>query len=460
MAVALFATYFTVMGAKCALPSVLSLLTNPTHGLSFRGYQSNPQVLMAQVLATSTMAVAVGKLSLGPLIDKHGGILSLQVCLSGLCLLLMVLACAKSFGTFAVSWVFVDFIFSSCWAGCINAVHQSFPEKEWAGRVGMLAAAARTGNASAFLLFATVLQWCHRNLLCNGSRAWRAVFLVSAALQTIPLTLLYYFGRMTPSPDYNLNANDDNNNEEEEQGLVVNNKRGRRVAQEPPLVPNNKGQQPTNNSNNKFVLLSPTALATLQKVVKTKEFWLHMVSRSALMLFGSFLLFVPTLMAKVYGVTEAQGARVGSIFALGCLVSVSTAAKPYASLPKKRRMQLLMGLMGVATLCAGANLAHVSGALFLSPTAATVSLFLWGLAFAVPFYIPPSLYALERGGKECSATIADAFDFSGFLLLAFFNGYVASVRHDVVAAWKPPFQILTACAATSLVSLGLAVYYE
>jgi hypothetical protein len=35
--------------------------------------------------------------------------------------------------------------------------------------------------------------------------------------------------------------------------------------------------------------------------------------------------------------------------------------------------------------------------------------------------IPPSLYALSRGGTESSATIADVFDIGGFALLAAFK---------------------------------------
>ena len=197
MAAALFSTYFTVMGAKCALPSVLSQLTAPKIGLSFDGWASRPQTLMAQQLTLATFAVALGKLLLGPLIDKFGGVLALQACLSTLMVMLAIIASANNFITFAVAWMIVDFVFSSCWAGCMNAVHQSFPENEWAKRIGMIAAAARTGNASAFFMFAYVLQWSNKHLPPDG-QPWRLVFGASAALQIIPIALLAYFGRMAP----------------------------------------------------------------------------------------------------------------------------------------------------------------------------------------------------------------------------------------------------------------------
>ena len=71
--------------------------------------------------------------------------------------------------------------------------------------------------------------------------------------------------------------------------------------------------------------------------------------------------------------------------------------------------------------------------------------------------VPPTLYALKRGGKECSATIADLFDMGGFMLLAAFNRYVAGLPDKTnPVVWIPTFVITTACAITSLVSLVLA----
>lgn len=424
MAAALFSTYFTVMGAKCALPSVLSQLTAPKIGLSFDGWVSKPQTLMAQQLTLATFAVALGKLLLGPIIDRFGGVLSLQACLSVLMVMLAIIASANNFLTFAVAWLIVDFVFSSCWAGCINAVHQNFPENEWAKRIGMIAAAARTGNASAFVIFAAVLQWCNAHLPPDG-QPWRLVFGASAALQIVSIALLSYFGRIEP---------------ESLDGPV---KESEKVSLSPPPSATVK-----------------SSLTTLRKEAGKPEFWLHLVSRSALMVFGSFLLFVPTLMSQVYGLSNSQAAQVGSVLAIGCLLSVTTCSQLYSTLSKRKRIIGAIFMCSLATLCSLAQLAHTSGAIVLSPGLSTLSMFLWGFAFAVPFYIPPSMFALARGGKESSATISDVFDFAGFALLAVFNGYVASIRHSNVAAWIPTFQVLTGCSIASLVSLSLAIFFE
>mmetsp|Transcript_20884 Transcript_20884/g.42630 ORF Transcript_20884/g.42630 Transcript_20884/m.42630 type:complete len:389 (-) Transcript_20884:1029-2195(-) len=191
IAAALFATYFSVMFAKCALPSTLSLLTAPDSGLtsspligsSVDNSLGGIQASMARVLTLSTIFLSFGKLILGPVIDSVTGIPCLKAALFTLACCLCAIARATSFGTFAVAWVLIDFVFSSCWAACLNSVHGIFDEEEWPEIISMLAVAARTGNAVAFATFGTVLDFASDR--GNGFRyvadrhskePWRLVF--------------------------------------------------------------------------------------------------------------------------------------------------------------------------------------------------------------------------------------------------------------------------------------------
>jgi sugar phosphate permease len=419
MTAALASTYFAVMGAKCALPAVLSLLISADRGFSFPNLPagSTPQNAMARLLGLSTLAVALGKMLLGPIIDILGGIVALQLAIFLLTSLIITICFTQQFTIFATCWIFVDFIFSSCWASCINAIHQSFPEKEWGRQIGMLAAGARAGNACAFALFASVLYALEDKM----KQPWRVVFGVSAILQILPMPLLAYFGRMTLQ---------------------------RNTAIQ-------KQQQPQQNS-----VSQKSSLVALRREAGKPEFWLHLVSRSCLMVFASFLLFVPTLMSQVYHVSSGFAAQTGSIYALGCLLSVSLGSQLYSKLPKRKQVLANCVLLGTATISSLAQLAHVSGVCKMSAPTSAFFLFLWGFAFSIPFYIPPSLYALSRGGKESSATIADVFDIGGFALLAIFNGYVASIQHANALSWIPTFQITSACSIVSLVSLVLAILLQ
>ena len=415
MSAALAATYLTVMAAKCALPSVLPLLISK-NGLTFPSLRTSgqtPQGHMASLLGLSTLAVALGKLLLGPVTDAIGGIRALQVSLTLLMVLLATISCSQQFTLFSVSWILVDIIFSSCWAGCISAIHQSFPESLWGKQIGSLAVGARTGNTLSFALFGSMLFRLENTV----KQPWRHVFAVSAALQLVPLALLAHFGGKT------LKANRAN--------LTV-------ITQE--TKPSLQG-----------------SLSTLRREAGTPEFWLHLVSRSALMVFASFLLFVPTLMSQVYGFSNAAAAQCASMYSLGCLLSVTLGSSRYSNLTARKQALATVVLTTVSAFSSLSHLAHVSGILTLTPAAATFSIFLWGFAFSIPFYIPPSLYALSRGGKQSSATIADVFDVGGFALLAMFNAYVASINHANSAAWIPTFVLTTACALTSLASLPFAI---
>ena len=412
MSIALSSTYLSVMGAKCALPSVLSLLISPKTGLTFPVQEGlTPQGLMARLLGISTLVIASGKLLLGPVIDALGGIRALQLALSSLIALLATISCSQSFSVFATSWMMIDFIFSSCWAGCLNAIHQSFPEKDWGKQVGILAAGARTGNAVAFALFASILY----SLEDKVRQPWRVIFGVSAAMQTIPVALLTHFGGQTLR-DADLRRTDTSG-------------------------------KPTIKAS----------IQTLAREAATPEFWLHLISRSSLMVFASFLLFVPTLISQVYGASNGFAAQVGSVYALGCLSSVTLGSSKYSKLSRRQQAMACFGLMATAAISSLTQWAQVSGAWDLTAIGGAAMMFLWGFAFSIPFYLPPSLYALSRGGKESSATIADAFDIGGFILLAVFNGYVASIKHATPAAWIPTFQITTACALISMISLPLAI---
>ena len=374
MAAALAATYFTVMASKCALPAVLVQLTSPKVGLQFAESAQQPQALFGRLLALSTIAIAAGKLLLGPVIDHFGGIFSLQIALSLLALLLGTISVAKSFAVFAVAWIFVDFIFSSCWAACINAIHQAFPEKEWAKRIGMLAAAARTGNAAAFAFFAWILAFASDRMM---AQPWRVVFLASALIQALPIGLLTIYGGTKPPAT---------------------------------ATPSSAVTKKKATIDDQLVASKPqwkSSIATLRREAKTPTFWLHLLSRSVLMVFASFLLFVPLLMSKAYKTSSSVAAQVGSVYALGCLLSVSLGSNLYARLSKKWKAICVSALLCMSTVSSAAQLGHMTGAWKLSASASAAFLFLWGFSFAIPFYIPPSLYALSRGGVESSATLAD-----------------------------------------------------
>ena len=438
MSVALGLSNFSVMGAKCALPSVLSLLMSQERGLTFLTTSSkpfssalSPQNQFAQLLGLSTLSVALGKLLLGPVIDTLGGIRALQATLLLLLSLLATITMTQRFWIFACCWIFVDFVFSSCWAACISSIQQSFPSSEWANQIGYLATGARLGNAASFSLFAGILFALENQMV----QPWRVIFLVSTAIQVVPLCLLTYFGGMTLDANKAAAAAIESDANASEEGSVA------------PVMDSPRFRD---------------SLAILRREAKTPEFWLHLISRSCLMVFASFLLFVPTLMNQVFSCSNAVAAQVASAYSLGCLLSVSLGSRLYSALPTtKQQITTMASLLALATTASLAQLGHATGIAPLSWTLSTFSMFLWGFAFSLPFYLPPSLYALARGGRQCSASIADCFDFVGFSLLAWFNKYVASIdQHSNPSSWTGCFKLTTACSLVAMIAQSFAIFLE
>lgn len=439
---ALFATYYCVMFAKCSLPATLSLLVGDNSGLRFLDATSSmtppqhPQAAMARLLSLSTIFLSIGKLLLGPIIDAATGIFCLKFSLFVLSCCLGTICQTTSFRHFALAWICVDFVFSACWAACLNAIHSSFEEEEWPGAIGMLAIAARTGNASAFLIFGALLE----NVADHGGatiwtkfagrdESWRVVFALSAVIQTIPIFLLSIF-----SPQKGLLSKVNSNDAKKD---VLD-------------APNGSTEHAPSRSTSIH-----DSLRTLCSVASELPFWLHLFSRAALMIFASFLMFVPSLMSNCFGLSSALASKTASLYALGCLLAVSIGSKTYNNLDGRSKIVTNAVQLGTATLSALSLLLHVRGAITLPPSFGMFLMFIWGVSFAVPFYIPSSIFALERGGKKSSATISDFFDFFGFLCLAVFNGHAASIQQNVMIQWSLCFVILASCSATSLVCLTL-----
>ncbi|KAL3783825.1 hypothetical protein HJC23_005318 [Cyclotella cryptica] len=450
LSVALFLTYLTVMGAKCALPSTLSSISTPESGLDHYSTSLSRQDVISRLLALSTLSIAIGKLALGPVIDSIGGMRSLQIALSTLfiCLGLIGLGpgTCPTLTFLAGYWIVVDFAFSCCWAAALKTIRDHMKENTWSKEIGRLAMAARMGNAISFAFFAWLLSWATgHGRFATGvglepaqdgiDTSWRLVYLSSSAVQLVPLALLYMFKKKS----------------------IVGN-----------------GGQNTAKLNSEAPTPIIRSLMILSRESRRLEFWLHLLSRTLIMVMISFLLFIPTYMNQCFGMSSASSARVGSFFAMGCLASVTTLSEKVfppssTTFTYKRKSWAVLCFLGISTICLSVQFAFLQDLIPLSPMTGALSMFVWGFSLAIPFYIPASMFALKRGGEEGSATIADAFDVCGFGLLAVFNSCVARVLNtsgqngilvNRKAPWSPIFLWMLIGSAVSMVSMFFAVRIE
>ena len=57
-------------------------------------------------------------------------------------------------------------------------------------------------------------------------------------------------------------------------------------------------------------------------------------------------------------------------------------------------------------------------------------LFVWGVAYALPFYVPPGEFAMAVGGKAATALFTNLFDAFGFTMCYFWNRWATAQSKD------------------------------
>jgi len=449
---ALYISYLTLMGSKIALPSTLSMLTasSSTSGLSMPKSSTftTPSQYMAHILSLSTLSLAFGKAITGPLIDIFGGVRSLQVALTILSLMLLNISFTTSFTTFQYSWMTIDFIFASGWAACLNAISHSSSNNNkgvirgtatttteaenqvWTAKIRGLATSARVGNALFFSIFGTLLQYIptwivsnkNNNIFIkrwipNTGQGWRIVYFCSALVQSIPLTLLYvYDGGRTRRENKNNQWTDNSSNNMEDR--LPSTSQHQSSSSSTTITRSSHSA----NSSIRTTNTGMSPLQVLQKELRTLTFWCQLINRSVLILIASFLLFVPSYMTHCFHVSMSSAARVGTVYALGCLLALSPTIHQwikrslhsiFPSLHSKASHIVMMNVfLGCLLGSCLVQLLHVSQVITIPVWIGIVTMFVWGFSFAIPFYIPSSVYALARGGTTASATSKFLFDFT------------------------------------------------
>jgi hypothetical protein len=221
--------------------------------------------------------------------------------------------------------------------------------------VGRLAMAARIGNALGFAFFASLLQWTITGVSAPSIEEWRWVYRAAALIQIIPLTMLTHYGS------------------------GVTNK-GMTYKREASVTASRLDQ----------------SLSILRYQARKPEFWLHLISRSLIMVLVSFLLFIPSFMTQCYDMTSSSSARVGSLFAMGCLLSVSTLSeKTFPSVGKitngpresrliqvhyRRKAYSMLAFLATSTLCLLIQTIFLRGTISLTPLIGSLLIFLFGFS--------------------------------------------------------------------------------
>ena len=80
----------------------------------------------------------------------------------------------------------------------------------------------------------------------------------------------------------------------------------------------------------------------------------------------------------------------------------------------------------------------------------------WGLAYVLPFYLPPGEYAMAVGGKSGTALFTNIFDAAGFATSALWNPWASAIAKS--GDFEKVLLSQAAFGAVSMLCMPLCMY--
>jgi len=156
------------------------------------------------------------------------------------------------------------------------------------------------------------------------------------------------------------------------------------------------------------------------------------------------------------GMSAAAASSSSGAFALGSLSASLLGSRYYHTLssPAKIRAVAAANCVGVAipALLSAHALMLLPATLLSSPVVLAL-LTLWGAAWALAFYIPPGVIALQIGGQHHAALVTNLADGAGFAVAAIFSIFAMNLGRRGGASWAPIMVTLASFAGIALFSL-------
>ena len=335
--------------------------------------------ILSKFIIASTLATMVGKLTLGPHTDRIGGEKTLTFLMIGILSMLVLATKAQSVHALGCAWTILSFCYAGTWGAVSKVVRNRFSETRRGSELGLIAAGSRLGSLVSSIVFG--------RLLSRGDVKWRTVFGAAGAFQAITLLSFVLAGQKLggidePLPDKCLEDEIETKKEPDE-----------------------------------------SVSECLRRSFLLRPFLMMLTARGLMTSVGQFITFIPLYLTTGLMMSPSDAAMWSGVFALGALLSSALGSKKYAILSQKRQRILILGLNIFNALLPGLLMLNATRAIQLPLSLALLILGSWGASWALPFYVPPGIMALDIGGAEHSALITNVFDAVGFFGAAIFSGY-------------------------------------
>ena len=391
----LFIAVLTNQAGRVLVPAIkTSVIADPTLGPSFK------EVVGAQ-LATVSLVCLAGKLIGAAVTDKLGGWLVL--------ISVFVFWIAATFGTimsnsvdvFGYAWFLNSFAYTITWGAVIQVIGSVYEKPEdKASQLAFASSASRFGATIGNVVFGQLLTF---------GLSWRQVCMPMIPVQALLLALCLYKWAST----------------------------------KPAAAPKKKDEKAADPP--------PSALSAFLSL----DFWLMLIPKSLTFTYTQFFMnYIPQLLNVSYGFDHGTAATLGGVAQGGSIIGLLVVGNMfYKTLPAASKPTVIFVLLLVSTL---ASYALSLGPAVL-PTAAVVPLtVVWGLAYVLPFYLPPGEYAMAVGGKSGTALFTNIFDASGFTVSAMWNPWASAIAKT--GDFQQVLLSQAAFGAIAMVTMPLCMY--
>ena len=344
----------------------------------------------------------LGKFVLGGPTDRIGGERTLLI--SCACCAALVYGCSitTNVKVFGFLWIALNFAFSSSWGSVGTSIRNNFPQEEWGSQLSVIAAGSRLGSVGSALFYGKVLEY---------GKDWRLVFKAASVVQIIAFVIALFLR----------NSFQTNN-------IVLTD---------------------TSTDNDESIN------SVIARVAINPVFYLMLTAKAALMVVGQFISFIPLFLSTGLKMDPHKAASASSVFSLGSLVASVLGARIYKNLIRKQQVDLVLGANVLSSIAGVFLTMQALGILQVPMLYSLCSLFAWGATWALTFYTPPGVVALELGGRQHAALLTNVFDAVGYFAAAIFSYYASELGK--AGKWTGILSSLTICSMTAIWTMLLAM---
>lgn len=275
-------------------------------------------------------------------------------------------------------WWLNSLSYTLTWGAATQIMAVTYDAAERPGKISLVASASRFGASGGSMFFGT--------LLSNGMH-WRQALMPAIVVQALLALLCGYmtFGASKPK------------------------------AEEPAAA---KGAEPAKG---------PSAWGHLL----TLNFWLMCTAKVVTFTYTQFFMnFVGQFLHMNYGYEHGAATSISGFASFGSVIGLLVVGdRIYKKMSPSGKVGLIALLMAVCTAAPALLALGKSLPFDISPLVVPL-LFLWGVAYALPFYVPPGEFAMAVGGKAATALFTNLFDAFGFTMCFFWNRWATAQSKD------------------------------